>query len=189
MRAGWGISMAASSDKNAVNIYDDNFAPPATVAHQMLVNRDVDIANIVGILRRRWLFPLLGCLVGLVVGRRCHRRVRADALQEQRAHPHRQERQQVSAGQSRSRTSPVFDDMETGSQVHVLTSESIVVPVVRSMNLANDPEFVRLLSPGDGERGRDCWRPRGGCWDGTPTPRSIPMSFARESLSKRFSSA
>jgi succinoglycan biosynthesis transport protein ExoP len=40
-----------------------------------------------------------------------------------------------------------FDDMETGSQIYVLTSESIVVPVVRSMNLASDPEFADEPKP------------------------------------------
>jgi succinoglycan biosynthesis transport protein ExoP len=37
---------------------------------------------------------------------------------------------------------PTFDDTEIASQVYVLSSESIVVPVVRSMNLAHDSEFV-----------------------------------------------
>src|SRR5262249_54636908 len=35
-----------------------------------------------------------------------------------------------------------FDDMEMGSQIYVLSSESIVVPVVRALGLARDPEFV-----------------------------------------------
>ena len=37
---------------------------------------------------------------------------------------------------------PSFDDTQIGSQVYILSSESIVVPVIRSMNLAQDPEFV-----------------------------------------------
>jgi polysaccharide biosynthesis transport protein len=139
--------MAASSDKNAVNIYDDNFAPPTTVAHQTLVNRDVDIANIVGILRRRWLFPVLGCLVGLVVGVAAIAafvptlyKSSARILIDKSANRYLQA--------NRIADGPVFDDMETGSQVHVLTSESLVVPIVRSMNLANDPEFAGSWAQG-----------------------------------------
>jgi succinoglycan biosynthesis transport protein ExoP len=37
---------------------------------------------------------------------------------------------------------PTFDETEIASQVYILSSESIVVQVVRSMNLTRDPEFV-----------------------------------------------
>jgi len=37
---------------------------------------------------------------------------------------------------------PAFDDAETGSQIYVLSSESIILPIIRSMDLAHDPEFV-----------------------------------------------
>jgi len=37
---------------------------------------------------------------------------------------------------------PTYDEAEIASQVYILSSESIAVPVVRSMNLAHDPEFV-----------------------------------------------
>ena len=37
---------------------------------------------------------------------------------------------------------PTFDETEIGSQVYILSSESIIIPVVRSMNLTRDPEFV-----------------------------------------------
>ena len=35
-----------------------------------------------------------------------------------------------------------YDEVAIASQVYILSSESIIVPVVRSMNLAHDPEFV-----------------------------------------------
>jgi succinoglycan biosynthesis transport protein ExoP len=37
---------------------------------------------------------------------------------------------------------PTFDDTEIASQVYILSSESIIVQVVRSMNLTRDAEFV-----------------------------------------------
>jgi polysaccharide biosynthesis transport protein len=42
---------------------------------------------------------------------------------------------------------PTYDDAEIASQVYILSSESIAVPVVRSMNLAHDSEFA---GPPDG---------------------------------------
>jgi succinoglycan biosynthesis transport protein ExoP len=37
---------------------------------------------------------------------------------------------------------PVFDQAELASQVHILSSESIIIPVVRSLDLVRDDEFV-----------------------------------------------
>ncbi len=37
---------------------------------------------------------------------------------------------------------PIFDDAGTLSQIHIITSESVVLPVVRSLDLAHDTEFV-----------------------------------------------
>jgi len=45
---------------------------------------------------------------------------------------------------------PTYDEAEIASQVYILSSESIAVPVVRSMNLAHDIEFV---GPPDGDGG------------------------------------
>ena len=135
--------MASPSGDNAVYPYDNSYYLPATAAHQSSGIFDISLSNIVGILRRRWIFLLLGSLIGLAVGltviatfvptfykssvrilidRSANRYLQANKIAEE----------------------PIPDDMETGSQVHVLSSESIVVPVVRSMNSANDPEFVGL---------------------------------------------
>jgi succinoglycan biosynthesis transport protein ExoP len=133
--------VASPSSDNAVYAYDNGYYPPATLAEQPGRIFDVSLSGIIGILRRRWLFLLLGSLLGLAVGltvvtafiptfykssvrilidRSANRYLQANKIAEE----------------------PAFDDMETGSQVHVLSSESIVLPVVRSMDLANDAEFV-----------------------------------------------
>ena len=135
--------MASPSGDNAVYPYDNSYYLPATAAHQSSGIFDISLSNIVGILRRRWIFLLLGSLIGLSVGltiiatfvptfykssvrilidRSANRYLQAYKISEE----------------------PIPDEMETGSQVHVLSSESIVIPVVRSMQLANDPEFVGL---------------------------------------------
>src|SRR5262249_23370763 len=41
-----------------------------------------------------------------------------------------------------------FDETEIGSQVHILSSESIIVPVVQLMNLAHDSEFAGPANAG-----------------------------------------
>jgi succinoglycan biosynthesis transport protein ExoP len=45
---------------------------------------------------------------------------------------------------------PTYDDAEVASQVYILSSESIAVPVVRSMGLTNDSEFVAPPNSDDG---------------------------------------
>ena len=101
---------------------------------------EINASNIIGILRRRWVFPLFGCLIGLAAG--VAYIVSVPTLYKSSA--------RILIDRSSSRylqlnkiaDAPAFDDSETGSQVYILSSESIVVPVVRSMNLARDPEFV-----------------------------------------------
>mgnify|MGYP000104765925 CR=1 FL=1 len=43
---------------------------------------------------------------------------------------------------------PTFDEGEIGSQVYVLSSDSVIVPVVRALGLAHDREFVGLPKMG-----------------------------------------
>lgn len=133
--------MASPNSDNAVLAYDNGYPYPATIQHESAGLFGVSLSNIFGILRRRWLFLLLGSLIGLGVGltviaafvptlyksnvrilidRSANRYLQANKIAEE----------------------PALDDMETGSQVHILSSESIIVPVVRSMKLAEDPEFV-----------------------------------------------
>lgn len=98
------------------------------------------ISDILLILRRGWRLPLLGCLIGLtaaaayvliapklytstariLIDRSVNRFLQANKILDE----------------------PAFDDSESGSQVYVLSSESIILPIVRSMDLAHDPEFV-----------------------------------------------
>src|SRR5262249_53757445 len=46
---------------------------------------------------------------------------------------------------------PTFHQAELGSQVYILSSESVVVPVIRTMDLARDSEFVGLQNAADGK--------------------------------------
>src|SRR5216684_2305113 len=96
--------------------------------------------DILGILRREWRFPLFGCLIGLTLG--VSYIVFVPTLYKSSA--------RILLDRSVTRylqtnkivDDPTFDEAEIASQIYILSSENIVVPVVRSMNLAHDSEFV-----------------------------------------------
>jgi succinoglycan biosynthesis transport protein ExoP len=102
----------------------------------------IDITDILGTLRRKWLFPLFGCLIGLafavsyIVFVPASYKSSARILLDRSVNRYLQTNKIVDE--------PTFDDTELASQVYILSSESIVVQVVRSMNLTHDPEFVGL---------------------------------------------
>lgn len=100
----------------------------------------LSLREFIGILRRGWRLPVIGCLVGgvlavayilaqpslytssarILVDRSMNRYLQTNKIIDQ----------------------PTFDQAELESQIHILSSESIIVPVVRTLNLAQDPEFV-----------------------------------------------
>jgi uncharacterized protein involved in exopolysaccharide biosynthesis len=98
------------------------------------------IAEILGTLRREWRFPLSGCLIGLMLAVGYIAFVptlyksSARILLDRSVTKYLQTNKIVDG--------PSYDEAEIASQVYTLSSESIAVPVVRSMNLAHDPEFV-----------------------------------------------
>jgi succinoglycan biosynthesis transport protein ExoP len=91
-------------------------------------------------LRRGWLFPVFGCLIGLMLAvtyvlvTPTLYRSSARILLDRSVNRYLQANKFVDE--------PIFDDVEVASQIYILSSESIVVPVVRSMDLAHDSEFV-----------------------------------------------
>ena len=98
-------------------------------------------AEILGALRRGWLFPLAGCLIGLMLAV-SYILMASPTLYKSSA--------RILVDRSMNRflqtnkiiDEPSLDFGELQSQVQVLSSESIVLPVVRSMNLTQDSEFV-----------------------------------------------
>ena len=120
----------------------DNSYPPQSeyIAPASGADPAISIREIVGALRRGWWLPVLGCLIGLAVGvaylmvAPTPYKSSARILLDRSVNRYLQTKQIVDA--------PTFDDPEIGSQVYVLSSDSVIVPVVRSMNLAYDSEFV-----------------------------------------------
>ena len=100
----------------------------------------ISINDILPILRRDWMFPLLGCFIGLALG----------LFYVSTIPPLYKTNARILVDRSMNRylqtnkivTEPFLDQAELESQVHILSSESIILPVVRSLNLTNDREFV-----------------------------------------------
>ena len=137
-----GKVVVPSTSGNLVYADDNSLSLPSAGEYQPSASHGFDIWTIIGALRRRWLYPLFGCLIGLAVG--VSYIIFVPALYKSSA--------RILIDKSVSRylqankivDDPPFDDMDLGSQVYVLSSESIVVPVVRTLNLAHDPEFVGI---------------------------------------------
>src|SRR5258708_21129586 len=98
------------------------------------------IMDILGTLRREGRFSLFGCLIGLTVGVCYIIFVPTLYKSSARILLDRSVTRYLQA--NKIADDPTYDDAEIASQIYIMSSESIVVPVVRSMNLAQDREFV-----------------------------------------------
>jgi succinoglycan biosynthesis transport protein ExoP len=98
--------------------------------------------------RREWRFPMFGCLIGLTLGLSYIAFVptlyksSARILLDRSVTKYLQTNKIVD--------DPTYDEAEIASQVYILSSETIAVPVIRSMNLAHDSEFVGAPDAGGG---------------------------------------
>ena len=99
-----------------------------------------DIADLVGIARRGWFFIVAGAIVGLLG---------AFAVLSNLA-PVYKASSRIAFERTLSRylqsnkitNEPLIEDADTLGQIYVISSESIVLPVVKSLSLTSDPEFV-----------------------------------------------
>ena len=123
------LSRNSDASVRSEEIYDSQSSGPM-----------INIRDILPILRRDWMFPLCGCLIGLALGLfyilttpplyKTYARI----LVDRSINRYLQTNKIV--------TEPFLDQAELESQVHILSSESIILPVVRSLNLTSDREFV-----------------------------------------------
>jgi succinoglycan biosynthesis transport protein ExoP len=100
----------------------------------------VGLREIIGVLRRDWRYPLFGCLIGLllavgyVLANPALYTSSARILVDRSLNRYLQTNKIIDQ--------PTFDQAELESQIHILSSESIIVPVIRKLKLAEDAEFV-----------------------------------------------
>lgn len=131
--------MVAPSDSFHI---PDEYSKPATLGS------DLTIADVRWILRRGWFLPALGACVGAALAIAYLMAVpevynsSARIILERTVNRYLQTSNIVDE--------PTLDDADIGGQIYVLSSDSIIVPVVQSLKLADDPEFVG--QPGNGEK-------------------------------------
>src|SRR5467141_5444225 len=100
----------------------------------------ISARDIFATLRREWRFPMIGCLIGLILGVSYVAFVPTLYKSSARILLDRSVTRYLQT--NKIVDDPTYDEAEIASQDYILSSESIVVPVVRSMNLAHDSEFV-----------------------------------------------
>lgn len=98
-----------------------------------------DIADLVGLLRRRWYFVVLGTLMGMSAAVFAVSNMKPSYTANARIVFERTIAKYLQS--NRIVDGPSVDDADTWGQVYIISSESNVLPVVRSLELANDPEF------------------------------------------------
>jgi len=106
----------------------------------------LNIADMLRALRRGWRYPVYGLLIGLaaaaayVVVIKVPYKSSARILIDRSVSRYLQTNKIVDQ--------PTFDESEIASQVYVLTSDSVILPVVRELKLTEDREFVSPRSNG-----------------------------------------
>ncbi len=98
-----------------------------------------DVADMVGIVRRGWFYIVLGTLIGIAASFAALSAMpplyKADAriVFERTVTKYLQTNRIIDG--------PSIDDGDTWGQIYIISSESNVLPVVRTLGLARDPEF------------------------------------------------
>src|SRR5215471_1038979 len=110
-----------------------------------------EIADLLGIVRRGWLFiaagVTFGLLCALVILSTIPPTYKASArIAFERTMPRYMQTNKVT-------NEPIIDDYDTLGQTYVISSEGILLQVVRSLSLASDPDFV-------GVKGGETWGSR-----------------------------
>jgi polysaccharide biosynthesis transport protein len=118
----------------------------------------ISIWEMLWAVRRGWLFPVFGCIIGLTLA--TFYVVTVPTLYKSSARILLDRSLNRYLQTSKVIDEPVLDDVEVPSQVYVFSSDSVIVPVVRSMNLAHDGEFVGRRNDDDGMIDSDVARER-----------------------------
>src|SRR5215470_13087497 len=108
--------------------------------HRAIGPAQPDIADLLGIARRGWFFIVAGAIFGLI----CAWAYLSTLPPVYKANSRIVfERTLTRYLQSNKVTNePMIEDSDTWGQIYVISSESILLPVVRSLSLASDPEFA-----------------------------------------------
>jgi polysaccharide biosynthesis transport protein len=148
----------------------------------------IGIREMLFALRRDWWFVVAGCLIGLVVAVSYVLIMPALYTSSARILVDRSTNRYLQT--NKIVDEPVLDPAELASQIHLLSSESIVIPVVRSMDLIHDEEFVGSPNTGMSRITQKIWQALG--WktdaknDGTAGREDVLERVAVEAFLKRL---
>jgi polysaccharide biosynthesis transport protein len=119
---------------------DHDYSDGSEFSQRSSARPSIGVTDILETLRRNWRFPLYGFLIGLALATVYFVTVpnpyksSARLLVDRSVSRYLQNNKIVDQ--------PTFDEPEIGSQTFVVSSDSVVVPVVRSLGLTRDSEFV-----------------------------------------------
>ncbi|MBO0733187.1 MAG: AAA family ATPase [Methylocapsa sp.] len=102
------------------------------------------IANILGILRREWRLPVFGSLLGLILGFAYLALV--PSLYKSTAYILVDRGTDRYLQANKIGDNLMADDGELATQIAVISSESVIIPVIRQLDLAHDKEFAGTVA-------------------------------------------
>src|ERR1700680_2933562 len=109
-------------------------------AHRAIGPVQPEIADLIGIARRGWLFIAAGTAFGFI----CALMVLSNIPSVYKASSRIAFERTLSRYMQTNKVTnePIIDDYDTLGQSYVIASESILLQVVRSLSLASDPDFA-----------------------------------------------
>ena len=115
---------------------------PNDAAHPAIGPVQPEVSDLFGIARRGWLFIAAGTILGLV----CAMMVLSVIPPAYKANSRIAFERTLARYMQTNKVSnePIIDDYDTLGQTYVISSESILLKVIKSLSLANDPDFVGL---------------------------------------------
>ena len=108
--------------------------PDASYAAGSGARPSIGVTDIFEALRRDWRFPLYGLLIGLALAAVAYIYIPTPYKSSARILVDRSVNRYLQTNKISDQ--PTFDEGEIGSQVYVLSSDSVIVPVVRALGLA-----------------------------------------------------
>ncbi len=110
------------------------------------VRPSIGLTDIFEALRRGWRLPLYGLLIGLALATVAYIYIPTPYKSSARVLVDRSVNRYLQTNKISDQ--PMFDEGEIGSQVYVLSSDSVVMPVVKALGLAHDKELAGLPKMG-----------------------------------------
>ena len=101
----------------------------------------IGVSDIIDALRRGWRLPVVGLMIGLVIGAGALVMVKASYRSAARILIDRSMNRYLQ--DNKILDTPTLEETEIGGQMYMLFSDNVILPVVKEMKLTEDKEFVK----------------------------------------------